>query len=239
MKQTKTTTLAVSPAFIVKAHKVACSSWKTKLEKMYPSVFGPSHSSVKMGDKITIDGVGYMICQIAVAELCLINLTNGNRYNDIVMRGVRPSNIPVSSLIGMLGGKESMKTRDILINGEKFIDNSAYTAKSSGKTLTANIEDIKDAYSSTTDVDTKKMIKDYFPEVFKTGKVQFIQENDGNINLSTTANYIDGVDFFIGYGLAPNHLRLSTITCSQKEAKPEIIQEGGYYHVVWNKVNAD
>jgi hypothetical protein len=239
MKQTKTTTLAVSPAFIVKAHKAACSSWKTKLEKMYPSVFGPSHSSVKMGDKITIDGVEYMICQIVAAELCLINLTNGNRYNDIVMRGVRPSNIPISSLIGMLGGKESMKTQDILINGEKFIDNSDKTA-TSRKTLTANIEDIKDAYSSTADVDTKKMIKDYFPEAFKSGKVQFIEDHlTGRINLSTTANNIDGVDFYIGYGLAPDHLKLSTITCSVKEAKPEIIQEGGYYHVVWNKVNAD
>ena len=239
MKQTKTTTLAVSPAFIVKAHKAACSSWKTKLEKMYPSVFGPSHSSVKMGDKITIDGVEYMICQIAATELCLINLTNGNRYSDNVVRGERPSNVSISSLIVMLGGKELRKTQDILINGEKFIDSSDKTA-TSRKTLTANIEDIKDAYSSTADVDTKKMIKDYFPEAFKTGKVQFIEDNDsGRIYLSTTANNIDGVDFFIGYGLAPEGLRLSTITCSQKEAKPEIIQEGGYYHVVWNKVNAD
>jgi hypothetical protein len=238
MKQTQTT-LAVSPEFIVKAHKAACSSWKTKLEKMYPSVFGPSHSSVKMGDKITIDGVEYMICQIAASELCLINLTNGNRYSDIVVRGERPSNVSISSLIKMLGGKELMKLQDILINGEKFIDNSDKTAKSSAKTLTANIEDIKDAYRSTADVDTKKMIKDYFPEVFKTGKVEFIQDNGGNINLSTVANNIDGVDFYIGYGLAPDHLRLSTITCSEKEAKPEIIQEGGYYHVVWNKVNAD
>lgn len=229
------TTLAVSPAFIAKAHKVACSAWKTKLETLYPSVFvGLTNPEfIKRGDEITLLGMTYMVCQISDNEYTLINKANGNRYRNTTAKGfASPDEIPVSALKTMLN---TSNLDGVVINGVAYV--TAPKTLSIKKTLFASVEDIKDAYNSTSDAAIKSMIKEYFPEAFKTANIKFLKDAQiGKVTFSTECTEIDGADFYIGNGMAPKGLELQTITCRQNQVEPEIIRTtDGLVHVVFKK----
>ena len=230
----KQTTLAVSPAFIAKAHKVACSAWKTKLETLYPSVFVGSTNPefIKRGDEISLRGITYMVCQISDNEYTLINKANGNRYANTTAKGfASPDEIPVSALKTMLN---TSSLEGVVINGVAYV--TAPKTLSVTRTLVASVEDIKDAYNSTADAAIKSMIMEYFPEAFKTANIQLLDALNGKITFSTSCTEIDGADFYIGNGMAPKGLELQTITCRQNQVEPEIIRTAdGLVHVVFKK----
>ena len=86
----KPTTLPVSPAFIVEAHRVACNDWKAKLEGMYPSVFQPTQK-FKVGDKIqfpqssAFSDATYILADSGKRHMVLINLQTGGRWTEQVI----------------------------------------------------------------------------------------------------------------------------------------------------------
>jgi hypothetical protein len=70
--------LVVSPEFVKRAHRAACSDWKELIEKEFPSIFPPTY---RLGDKFKIDGGNqiYLLSQ-ADGKVCLINLHTGNAH---------------------------------------------------------------------------------------------------------------------------------------------------------------
>ena len=226
----KQTTFAVSPAFIVKAHKAACTAWKNKLEGMYPSVLTPTVSKITIGQKVRIASSAdpdqeYMIAQIDINKICLISMKNGNRWRDAysLPSPDSPGNISVKSLMAAVGVK---KASDLSINRVPL----GQGKPSNEKTLTANIADIKSAYEATSDASTKKMIKDYFPAVF--GPELFDMYKDGKCTITG----INGNNVFCGLSAAPSELYSKCLMINQDYgAKPEITEHhlaGKKYWVV-------
>ena len=226
----KQTTFAVSPAFIVKAHKAACTAWKNKLEGMYPSVLTPTVSKITIGQKVRIgtahdSHVEYMITQIGSGKIALINLETGNRWSDdhIVELGSESVlNISVRSLMKAAGVK---KASDLSINRVPL----GQGKPSNEKTLTANLADIKSAYEAA-NTETQKMIKDYFPAAF--GPELFDMYKDGKCTITG----INGNNVFCGLSAAPSELYSKCLMINQDYgAEPQITQHhlaGKSYWVV-------
>lgn len=225
----KQTTLPVSPAFIVKAHKAACTAWKNKLEGMYPSVLAPTITKITIGQKVRIASSAdpdqeYMIAQIDTNKICLISMKNGNRWRDAysLPSTDSPGNISVKSLMAAVGVK---KASDLSINRVPLAPSGK---PSNEKTLTANIADIKSAYEATSDASTRKMIKDYFPEAF--GPELFDMYKDGKCTITG----INSNTVFCGLSMAPNGLNGKCLMIDQAYgAKPEITEHRGISGTYW------
>ena len=191
-----TQTFAVSPAFILKAHKVACSSWKTKLEGMYPEVFTPT-TTFKQGDRVQFpmavgfDDATYILARFATS-MALINLANGNMWSD----AVKVANLFSVTIDEMTAICAARPLSDILVNG-KTPNLKPLTSKA--KTLTAASDVILQAYEAASNSSTKEMIKAEFPALFANEYVNFGR----TCTLSVDGYAIDGIQFMIGVGLAP------------------------------------
>ena len=228
----KQTTLPVSPAFIVKAHKAACTAWKNKLEGMYPSVLTPTVSKITIGQKVRIatahnPSVEYMITQIAAGKIALINLETGNRWSDthvVELGSESVLNISARSVMKAAGVK---KASDLSID---YVPLAPSGKPSNEKTLTANIADIKSAYEATSDASTKKMIKDYFPTAF--GPELFDMYKDGKCTITD----INANNVFCGLGAAPTEFHGKCLMIDQKHGEKPVITEhtnaAGTYWVV-------
>jgi hypothetical protein len=189
-------TFAVSPAFILKAHKVACSSWKTKLEGMYPEVF-KLPTTFKQGDRVQFPmAIGfsentYILAGMGGNNMTLINLANGNMWSDAV-KVANSFSVTIDEMQQLCARPLS----DILVNGKTP---NLKPLTSTRKTLTAASDVIMQAYKEASDSSTKEMIKAEFPALFANEYVNFGRE----CTLSVAGNTIDGIQFLIGDGLAP------------------------------------
>jgi hypothetical protein len=230
---TKPTTLPVSPAFIVEAHRVACSDWKAKLEKMYPSVF-QSTQTFKVGDKIRFPASAafsddtYILADVGKRHMVLINLQTGARWTELVKVGSESAITPEE--MQKICGSQKLET--ILVNGTSPTLN---TQPSTEKTLMAEISDIKAAYEAAADATTKRMIKDYFPEAFSK-YVKFVSNSSDTVTLGPYIQTIDNVDFIIGRGLAPREeLTGACIGVYSEQVEVEVVQKGDRTWVAFKK----
>ena len=229
----KQTALPVSPAFIVEAHRVACSDWKAKLEQMYPSVFQPTQT-FKVGDKIQFpqssefSNATYILADAGKRHMVLINLQSGGRWTEQVVVA-NPSAITAEEMKKIC---YNQKLDTILVNGTTP---TMATKWSKEKTLTAKISDILAAYEATSDATTKKMIKDYFPEA-SSRYVKFVESSAGKVTLSPHTSTIDGADFIIGRGLAPRpELDGACIGVYADKVEVEVITSGNMTWVAFKK----
>lgn len=214
-----TQTFPVSPAFILKAHKVACSSWKTKLEGMYPEVFKPS-TTFKQGDRVQFPfAAGFSDATYILANfgnaMALINLDNGNMWSAAV-KVANCSRVTIDEMTAICNRPMS----DILVNGETP---NLKPLTSNSKYLTAASDVIMQAYKETGDASTKEMIKAEFPALFADKYVNFGKRT----TLSVSGAPVDGVTILIGDGLAPRQeLALKCLVVNDSECEVEIIREG-------------
>lgn len=223
-----TQTFAVSPAFILKAHKVACSSWKTKLEGMYPEVFKPT-TTFKQGDRVQFpmaEGFSentYILAGMGGGNMTLISLSDGNRWAETVK--VNSVNAVTIDEMQEICGSQSLA--NTLVNGATP---NLKPLTSKAKTLSAPSDVILQAYEAAGDTSTKEMIKAEFPALFADRYVNF-----GNkCTLSSDGNYIDGVQFLIGVGLAPRaELENRCLVVSNCEV--EVTQSGGNTIIAFKK----
>ena len=229
----KQTALPVSPAFIIEAHKVACSDWKAKLEKMYPSVFLPAQT-FKVGDRIQFPqstqftNATYLLANTGNRRMGLINMQTGGRWTELVE--VKSESAITAEEMQKICYNQKLDT--ILVNGTTPTLN---TKPSKEKTLTAKISDILAAYEATSDATTKRMIKGYFPEAFSQ-YVKFIESSAGNVTLSSHTSHIDGADFIIGRGLAPRpELEGACIGVDTDKVEVEVITSGAKTWVAFKK----
>jgi len=225
------TTFKVSPAFVLKAHSVACSEWKTKLEKEYPSVFKPAQT-FKQGDKVqftetrSFSGVTYIMANFGTRSMGLVSMKDGNRWaNPVTVLNV--NSITAEEMESIC---DTQPLNSILVNGTTP---SLKPVASTRKTLEAKLEMIKAAYQATGDGKIHKMIKDEFPTAFG-GYVKL--DNGKGFNISTEHSYVDGAQFMIGYGLAPRkELEMSCITVLNDEVEVEVIKKGDRTYVAFKK----
>ena len=229
----KPTTLPVSPAFIVEAHRVACSDWKAKLEQMYPSVFQPTQT-FKVGDKIQFpqssefSNATYILADAGKRHMVLINLQSGGRWTEQVVVA-NPSAITAEEMKKIC---YNQKLDTILVNGTTP---TKATRHSKEKTLTAKVSDILAAYKATSEMTTKNMIKGYFPEAFSQ-YVKFVESSAGEVTLSSHISTIDGEDFIIGRGLAPHpELEGACIGVYADKVEVEVITSGKMTWVAFKK----
>ena len=230
---TKPTSLPVSPAFIVEAHRVACGTWKAKLEQMYPSVFQPTQT-FKIGDKIqfpastAFSSATYILADAGKRHMVLINLQTGGRWTGQVV--VENPNAITSEEMAKICYGQKLET--ILVNGTTP---TMATRHSKEKTLTAKVSDILAAYKATSEMTTKNMIKGYFPEAFGQ-YVKFVESSSQTVTLSSYTSTIDGEDFIIGKGLAPRpELDGACIGVLTDKVEVEIIKEGERTWVAFKK----
>ena len=230
---TKPTALPVSPAFIIEAHKVACSDWKAKLEGMYPSVFLPAQT-FKAGDKIQFpqstqfSSATYILADAGKRHMVLINLQTGGRWTEQVVVE-NPSAITSEEMAKICYGQ---KLETILVNGTTPTKATKWSKK---KILTAKVSDILAAYKATSEMTTKNMIKGYFPEAFGQ-YVKFVESSAGSVTLSSYTSTIDGADFIIGRGLAPRpELDGACIGVLTDKLEVEIIKEGERTWIAFKK----
>lgn len=222
-----TQTFPVSPAFILKAHKVACSSWKTKLEGMYPEVFKPT-TTFKQGDRVQFPLTGFADATYILARfdtsMALINLDNGNMWSDAV-KVANSSRVTIDKMTEICGRPMS----DILVNGETP---NLKPLASKEKTLTATSDVIMQAYKEASAASTKAMIKAEFPALFADKYVNFGKRT----TLSTEGSTVDGVDIFIGEGYAPRQeLRNKCLVVNDSDCEVEIIRENGRTIIAFKK----
>jgi hypothetical protein len=222
-----TQTFPVSPAFILKAHKVACSSWKTKLEGMYPEVFKPT-TTFKQGDRVQFpmavgfDDATYILARFDTS-MALINLANGNMWSDAV-KVANSSSVTIDEMTAICARPF---LSDILVNG---VTPNLKPLTSKAKTLTAPSDVILQAYEAASDSSTKEMIKAEFPALFADKYVNFGRR----CTLSTDGNMIDGIQFMIGDGLAPRaELRNRCLVVNDCEV--EVTQSGGNTIIAFKK----
>ena len=229
------TTFKVSPAFVLKAHSVACSEWKGKLEREYPSVF-KSAQTFKQGDKVQLvetsfSKVTYIVANFGSNKVMLVNMVDGNRWADAVTVA-NPTQITIKEMAEICA---SVPLETILVNGTTP---SLKPNTSTRKTLEATKEMILEAYKATGDGKIHKMIKDEFPEAFG-GYVRLVEgrNTEGeSLTLSTHNTEVDGVDFMIAYGLAPRkELQFSCITVESNEVEVEVIHKDGRTFVAFKK----
>jgi hypothetical protein len=223
-----TQTFAVSPAFILKAHKVACSSWKTKLEDMYPEVFKPT-TTFKQGDRVKFplaigfDDATYILARFDTS-MALINLANGNMWSDAI-KVANSSSVTIDEMTAICVRPLS----DILVNGATP---NLKPLTSTAKALTAASDVILQAYEVASDSSTKEMIKTEFPALFADKYVNFGR----TCTLSSDGNWIDGIQFMIGFGLAPRaELQNRCLVVDDNECEVEIIREKGRTIIAFKK----
>ena len=230
-QQIMTQTFAVSPAFILKAHKVACSSWKTKLEGMYPEVFKPT-TTFKQGDRVQFpmavgfDDATYILARFDTS-MALINLANGNMWADTV-KVANSSSVTIDEMTAIC----TRPLSDILVNG---VTPNLKPLTSTAKTLTAASDVILQAYEalSASDFSTKEMIKAEFPALFANKYVNF-----GNkCTLSVRDSRIDDkVQILIGDGLAPRpELQNKCLVVNSSDCEVEVIQSGNNTIIAFKK----
>lgn len=223
-----TQTFAVSPAFILKAHKVACSSWKTKLEGMYPEVFKPT-TTFKQGDRVQFPMAAgfsentYILAGMGGGNMTLISLSDGNRWAGTVK--VNSVNAVTIDEMQQLCGSQYLS--NTLVNG---VTPNLKPLTSTRKTLTAPSDVILQAYEAASDSSTKEMIKTYFPTLFANEYVNFGRK----CTLSSDGNFIDGVQFLIGVGLAPRP-ELENRCLVVSDCEVEIIREKGRTIIAFKK----
>lgn len=229
----KPTSLPVSPAFIVEAHRVACNDWKAKLEGMYPSVFQPTQT-FKIGDKIqfpastAFSNATYILADAGKRHMVLINLQTGGRWTGQVV--VENPNAITSEEMAKICYGQKLDT--ILVNGTTP---TKATKWSKEKTLTAKVSDILAAYKATSEMTTKNMIKGYFPEAFGQ-YVKFIESSSQTVTLSSYVTTIDGEDFIIGRGMASRpELEGACIGFLTDKIEVEVIKEGDKTWVAFKK----
>ena len=81
-------TFTVSKDFIKLAHKAACTEWKAKLEEQFPLAFEIPFVNVKAGDRFFCTDIingEYILSVVETNKVALINLENGNRWNESVL----------------------------------------------------------------------------------------------------------------------------------------------------------
>jgi len=222
-----TQTFPVSPAFILKAHKVACSSWKTKLEGMYPEVFTPT-TTFKQGDRVQFPHVAgfsentYILAGMGSKNMTLVSLSDGNRWADAV-KVKNAYEVSIDEMTAICVRPLS----DILVNGKTP---NLKPLTSTAKTLTAASDVILQAYEAASDSSTKEMIKTEFPALFANEYVNFGR----GCTLSTDGKYIDGIQFLIGIGLAPR-VELENRCLVVKDCEVEVTQSGGNTIIAFKK----
>jgi hypothetical protein len=224
-----TQTFAVSPAFILKAHKVACSSWKTKLEGMYPEVFKPT-TTFKQGDRVQFpmaEGFSentYILAGMGGGNMTLISLSDGNRWAETVkVNSVNAVTIDEMTAIC------ARPLSDILVNGATP---NLKPLTSTRKTLTAASDVILQAYRAASVSSTKEMIKAEFPALFANEYVNFGSE----CTLSVRNSRIDDVQILIGNGLAPRpELENKCLVVNDNDCEVEIIREKGRTIIAFKK----
>lgn len=228
----KRTTYPVSPEFILKAHSLACPEWKARLENMYPSVFKSRAFTVNIGHKVKFnpqDEHEYVIAQVGMGIINLIRIDTGNRWTDTKVKVEDVNNIPLKTL-KTLAGSENYTT--MTINGVPVMQRP--TKK---KTLVANVEDILDAYGSAKE-EIKKIIREYFPQVFQEEYIQLIPDDKSSLTISPNGCNIDDVpsEIMISNFLAPSpELKHSTIMFNNTKMKVELIDNGIYTHIAFKR----
>ena len=211
------TTFKVSPAFVLKAHSVACSEWKGKLEREYPGVFKPAQT-FKQGDKvqfpasISFSDVGYILANFGNRSMGLINLSDGNRWTN----PVTVLNVTSITAEEMKSICDTQPLDTILVNGTTP---SLKPNTSTRKTLEATKEMILAAYKATPDGKIHKMIKDEFPEAF--APQLFDMYKDGECTITD----INANDVFCGLGAAPIELHGKCLMINQKHGEKPVITE--------------
>jgi hypothetical protein len=211
------TTFKVSPAFVLKAHSVACSEWKGKLEREYPSVF-KSAQTFKQGDKVQFPqsscfaDVTYIMANFGHRSMGLVNLSDGNRWTSPV-EVANPSYITAEEMEKIC---DNRPLETILVNGGTP---SLKPDASTRKTLEATKEMILEAYKATGDGKIHKMIKDEFPKVF--APQLFYMYKDGECTISD----INANNVFCGLGAAPTELHGKCLMINQKYGEKPVITE--------------
>ena len=211
------TTFKVSPAFVLKAHSVACSEWKGKLEREYPSVF-KSAQTFKMGDKvqfpasISFSDVTYIMANFGNKSMGLVSLSDGNRWTN----PVEVANTMHITAEEMAKICDSRPLETILVNGTTP---SLKPEASTRKTLEATKEMILEAYKATGDGKIHKMIKAEFPEAF--APQVFDMYKDGRCTITD----INGDNVFCGLGAAPIELQGKCLMINQEHGEKPVITE--------------
>ena len=211
------TTFKVSPAFVLKAHSVACSEWKGKLEREYPSVF-KSAQTFKMGDKVqfpaslSFSDVGYILANFGNRSMGLINLSDGNRWTSPVTVA-NPNQITAEEMEKIC---DNRPLETILVNGATP---SLKPNASTRKTLEATKEMILEAYKATGDGKIHKMIKDEFPEAF--APQLFDMYKDGECTITD----INANNVFCGLGAAPTEFHGKCLMINQIYGEKPVISE--------------
>jgi hypothetical protein len=211
------TTFKVSPAFVLKAHSVACSEWKGKLEREYPSVFKPAQT-FKQGDKVqftetrSFSGVTYIMANFGDRNMGLVSMKDGNRWaNPVTVLNV--NSITAEEMESIC---DTQPLDSILVNGTTP---SLKPVASTSKTLEATKEMIFAAYKATPDGKIHKMIKAEFPEAF--APQLFDMYKDGNCTITD----INANDVFCGLGAAPTELHGQCLMINQKHGEKPVITE--------------
>jgi hypothetical protein len=210
------TTFKVSPAFVLKAHSVACSEWKTKLEREYPSVF-KSAQTFKQGDKVqfpqsSFADVTYIMANFGNRSMGLVNLSDGNRWTSPVT--VANTSYITAEEMEKICDTQPLET--ILVNGTTP---SLKPDASTRKTLEATKEMILAAYKATGDGKIHKMIKGEFPEAF--APQLFDMYKDGECTISG----INANNVFCGLGAAPTELHGKCLMINQTYGEKPVITE--------------
>jgi hypothetical protein len=225
MEQTK---IPVSIEFIKKAHSVACSDWKTKIEREYPSVFA-EEVRFKIGDNIQLPKESvyhkhtYLIVGIGEDKVILANMGTGGKWSSPVKvsKVSRITSVEMDKLLDGMYTYEQISVNGKPVNAPLEKDVVLYAKK----------EMILQAYEAASS-DTKKMIMDEFPDLFKSEYVKFGSE----FKISTSGQSIDGVHFIVGDGLAPRpELELSCIAVDNRDCEVVVEHDGIFSYIYFKK----
>jgi len=87
----------VSKEFILEAYNEACSRWKSKLEKEFPTLL----STVKAGDKFLHEmGHTYMVTNVGNGNWVMVDLNNGLSYGNSVIPIEKGKSITLDDITG-------------------------------------------------------------------------------------------------------------------------------------------
>ena len=93
-------TVTLDVDFIKAAHNAACSEWKIKIEKQFPSLF---EKSIMVGDRYVGVFSVYLLACTDSAKVCLINIKSGGRWSDaITVKDI--NNITPDEFKSIIGG---------------------------------------------------------------------------------------------------------------------------------------
>jgi hypothetical protein len=206
--QTMANTHQVSVQFITEGHKLACSTWKEKVEAKFPEIFAPQNLSVKVGEtyrfgKTYSEINDYLLARIGADVLTLIQLKSGNRWS-------YPVTVENDSKITLAEAKKLFCGVDITT-----------VKNASGQPITICDPDlkwvdvdedfIKRAHLAASG-DLKQKIKDNFPTIWPINKyvplvksVESDRVGNNTIKISTnTGELAEGVLIAVTKGLAPD-----------------------------------